>query len=783
MKTAAKNRKNTFHQPSLHITTADFAEISPVNILFTQPNEHYKINVGSFARMAPLAVPTFGSFKSQILAFFVPMHTISDRFNAFANRSEDASQKKLLPSFTNDQIFSYFIQQYVGANYNGSTLDEFHALVQRVDQNQASDFSYTDLANVPAALSVESNLVEGQLYYKLIDKKNQYGSQLIDKGIDAYLVDWNGSVASNNTTLWSNSFSPIVIRIRGVWRMSCYNYSGDGSSIVPQMGDINESEEAQLLYQYFNSIGVHNGSRVFWMAADSGARFWTLVPPYSNVYTSDSVYTDYYSQFSYDDTNDDGSQVEPSAPVRPAINSYYKFTTRGRWLYKVLLSLGYGINWTPDDRTELSFLPLKAYFRCLFDYIYPSAYVHKLALAESFTDDDMLSRSATPLADMLDKFMQLMFVPYDQDFYTQAWKNFNSVTNEDGREGVEYDVPNSSSYVSDGRDGSEDVTLTMAGSSMTAAKLSATGLRLLQAVADFVTRKNISGTRFFERAKAMFGFSYEESKHPYSFFLKSWSNSVDISDVTATTGAEFNMNGSSVVQQLGEQAGKGVIAGNGMSLSFDSKDYGFLVFLHRIVPNYGYYQGRKPWTLALKDPNQLFTPDFDNLGMQPIRNDELYAEYTNNQEYNQGQPYGGKPDGVWGFSVRYNEYTRGFDYLTGDFRCKSRNEILKPYHMMRNIPIPSRGEANGPGGEEATETSFKRPLVLGLNFLFMRPYEFDRIFATDSGEDYLNNSDHILCAFRFDVASQKAISSMSDRIPLFDKSGRDATFNYEGTQI
>lgn len=799
LKTAAKSRKTQFQQPSLHITTCDFAEISPVNILFTQPDEHYKINVGSFARMAPLAVPTFGSFKSQILSFFVPMHTISDRFEAFANRSEDASQKKVLPYFTNDQVFSYFANNFVGNITNDGELDAFHALVQRVDANQAHDFSFTLSPAEPRQFSVmplaDTGVIDGCLYYHDIDGNTESGAQLISLGVTQLLVDWRGKLASNK------AFTYDTFPKSSSTYFACHQFEGstDRRLVVHSFASSSNDHNIDPTQNLLNALkGYLNDKNLF--PEEPSLATSNVTSTVSFVFVTSAPYSYYYSNGSYlvnyadavgtgsgsgsgDGGSDDGVQTPPHVPSKPASSYYYKFTTRGRWLYKILLSLGYGINWTPDDHTELSFLPLKAFFRCIFDYIYPSAYVHKLALADSFTNDDMLSQSQAPFSDLMDKMMQLLYVPYDQDFYTQMWKNFNSVTNEDGREGVEYDVPNSSSYVSDGRDGSEDTTLTMAGSSMTAAKLSASGLRLLQAVADFVTRKNISGTRFFERAKAIFGFSYEESKHPYSKFLKSWSNNVDISDVTATTGAEYQMDGASIVQQLGEQAGKGIISGGGMTLSFDSNDYGFLVFIHRLVPNYGYYQGRKPWTLALKDPNDLFTAGFEDMGMQPVRNDELFADYTNNQDYFEGQPYGGKPDGVIGFAPRYNQFKRGFDFLTGDFRCKSRNEILKPYHMMRNIPIPARGEAVGVDGEEATETNYKRPLVLGLNFLFMRPYEFDRIFSTDSGEDYLNSSDHIISVFRFDVTSTKAMSSMGDSIPLFDKSGRDATFNYEGTQI
>ena len=128
---------------------------------------------------------------------------------------------------------------------------------------------------------------------------------------------------------------------------------------------------------------------------------------------------------------------------------------------------------------------------------------------------------------------------------------------------------------------------------------------------------------------------------------------------------------------MGEQAGKGYISGDG-KLNYDVKEDGIILFLTKLVPSYGYVQGRKPWTIRKPNFFSLYNPEFDGLGNEAVRNDALFADYKSKAIYESGQDYGGRPNGVFGFAQRYTfGYKSGHDYLAGDFRLSSRNVGLE----------------------------------------------------------------------------------------------------------
>lgn len=757
MPRAVKQHNNHFNVGGLHLTTCDFGEISPVHVQFAQPNEKFRISESHFMRMTPLAVPTFGSFKSELLAFFVPMHTISNRWNAFAYR--DVERNGTLPSFTNADVVRYFKNRYVGATHNGETLDEWSALTKIVGGGSTADdsydFSYFQ-ANAPVRPSTGlfwRSLSDLEYYQNSSVSESEWTTlrdSLEERGVSKILVNSDGYVAVSH-------FSPIL-QFPYTTRF-IYYYDARYQLTPASTGDV----PAEVAYSELNTLvfGTYNtrNSNAFAVNSYGGSSDWEITTADGITYNSGSTFEQY----------SDSSE----APSRNS-TTYYKLTKRGRWLYKVFLSLGIEINWTEADTTELDWLILKAYFRVLYDFIYPAPYAYRLGLAEYFTKDELLVNGTISFEEMMDKFAPLMRVSYD-DFYTKSWKTFNDVTGGDTSFMTMQPLDDADLEVRNSVNGT--VLNTTTGLGENANTLSANTLRQLKAVADFALRNQIVGNRFYERAKALLGWSPAESKHDFAEFLKSSTTSVEISDVTATT-AQFD--GSETLQNLGDQGGKGIVGGDGLRFNYDVRDdYGFIIILHRITPSYFYFQGRKPWVKAWKDANTLFTAQFEGLGMQPIPNDEIFSCYTNNLPYELGQDYGGNPNGVFGFAPRYYQYKKGYDFLTGDFRLHSRRLLLDNYHTFRIVPQPSPYNQD----ETTDRYTLSRPLAQGLDFSLIRSAEYDRIFASDAGDDPIGQSDHIISVFRFDVSKSAPMESMSEGIPFFDVSNGADSVNYEGTQI
>lgn len=431
---------------------------------------------------------------------------------------------------------------------------------------------------------------------------------------------------------------------------------------------------------------------------------------------------------------------------------YRKLTNKGRVMFNVLKALGYPMKFALNSSTGwhtnyLEALPLLVYARVLFDWLYPSIYVKQQNFGQIFDN------ALTELNEgSLQKICDLVFCAYDQDFYTNAWLKYNSPAS---------GYSSTSQFTAGDLTGVEsnaDTTGISAGSATSSTTITAAGLRLLQSVSDYVIRNNIVGSRFFERIKARFGFTTQENRHDFSSFLKVWSDDIKLMDVTATTETSSQM--------LGEQAGKGYSQGGG-TLHFTANEFGALIFLSQIVPSIGYVQGQKPWTRPLNAPTDLYTPEFDNVGMQPLPKSELLSDGYHNTL---NKSVVGLSDEVFGFVPRYSEYKHGFDFLTGDFTIPSRGmDTAGAYHTFRLLDVPIT-DAQATDFDLLNDAEFRRV-----------SNQFNRVFALDP-QDSSGNSDydHFFVGFNFGVTAHRNMLSISESLPLFNRSGKDADFDYLG---
>ena len=451
----------------------------------------------------------------------------------------------------------------------------------------------------------------------------------------------------------------------------------------------------------------------------------------------------------------------------PNVMKAYNLNSKGRWFYNILVSLGYEIphRLTFDSngtdffvRETYSLLPLLAFGRCLYDYVYPSAYVQQQGFGYLFepsvVDEDPL--------DVLGSLIDLMFVPYDQNFYTSLWSKSNSVAT-NSQSSLIGDLPvaqGGTSYQNTLNSDPEDSRVVLDSST----SMTANALRWLEALSDFVTRNNIGGTRFGEWLKSHRGFVTNEQRITnMSTFIKSWSNDLMISDVTALTGTS--------TQVLGEQAGKAVCQAGG-SVKFDAPEDGLLIFMSMVTPRTCFYQGLKPWCKKINSSFDFYTEEFDSVGMEPIAKKELFASYDS---YTGSHPVVAiqNRDGVFGFAPRYaNMYKHGFDYLSGDFRLASRNANLSSYHTFRDLEEDREGM---PGNE--------LPIALDAHFMSVGN-QYNRIFASDPTDgDGTSIYDKILSICRFDVTKHSSMASIGESLPLFHKDGQETNVQYEGNQL
>lgn len=124
---------------------------------------------------------------------------------------------------------------------------------------------------------------------------------------------------------------------------------------------------------------------------------------------------------------------------------------------------------------------------------------------------------------------------------------------------------------------------------------------------------------------------------------------------------------------LGEIAGKGISAVNGKQINFDCKDYGVLMCIMSLLPESEYDAVGLDKNVVRSSAFDYYTPEFANLGLEPISAFELNANPNNLGYWNN----------ALGYSARYHEYKARFDKV---FKSSSvLNTWITPRVDLQNI--------------------------------------------------------------------------------------------------
>lgn len=446
-------------------------------------------------------------------------------------------------------------------------------------------------------------------------------------------------------------------------------------------------------------------------------------------------------------------------------------TAEGRLLFNNLIALGYQLptyftynSSTSSDEykwlhnNQFSLYPLLALARVFYDWLYPPQYVTQGSWGYLFTDliyEAWTLNHTTVIGHILGLFMNC----YDQSFWTSLWSQPNQVAASGNLSYFSKTIDSNGDSVA-----SDDYGTFTEGSmalqpGVDTTWLSASALRWLQSVNDFVIRNNIGGSRYREFAKAHFGYVSSNENTNTSQFIKCITDHVTIQDVTNTAHSQVSSNMSSV---LGEQGGKGYSSGSN-SIRFECKEFGMLLFVTTVVPAVGYTQGIKPWAKAVNDRFRFWTPEFDGVGMEAVPRDAVFANYAKPTDWSKVAIT--SLDDVFGFAPMYSyEYKVPFDFLTGDFLFATRNTGLDSYHTFRDVLY---GRSN---------------LALDANFI-ATDNQAQRVFAytgSNTNDTLYAQYDKIFSFFRFDVTRYSDAKSLSDSLPLFNRSGENTSLEYEG---
>lgn len=184
-------------------------------------------------------------------------------------------------------------------------------------------------------------------------------------------------------------------------------------------------------------------------------------------------------------------------------------------------------------------------------------------------------------------------------------------------------------------------------------------LREAGAVQRLLEFNNIFGGRYIEQIMARFGMRVPDYRFQEPQFLGAGETKVQFSEVLQTGGTD-----------TGGSTGVGNMKGHGISIvgsnqyTFRVPEHGWIMCFLVVRPKTQYQQGlHRMWSRETRYDYLL--PEFERIGDQAVLKKELYAASAD-------------PDGVFGYTPRFEEYRTIPSRVAGDFKS-----TLNFWHMGR----------------------------------------------------------------------------------------------------
>lgn len=242
-----------------------------------------------------------------------------------------------------------------------------------------------------------------------------------------------------------------------------------------------------------------------------------------------------------------------------------------------------------------------------------------------------------------------------------------------------------------------------------------------------------AGKTYAEQIEAHFGVSVSEGRDGQVYYLGGFDSDVQVGDVTQTSGttdpAVSDVSKSKLAGYLGKVTGKGVGSGNGR-ITFDAKEPGVLMCIYSLVPAMQYDSSRLDPMLSKLERGDFFIPEFENLGMQPLRS--MYIT-----DYDGTNPSDNPT--LFGWQPRYSEYKTALDINHGQF---TNSSPLSYWTISRGRQFPYKS------GEK---------LQFNISQLKISPRWLDSVFAVN-----YNGSELTDCMFGYAHFKIQKVSDMSE---------------------
>lgn len=181
----------------------------------------------------------------------------------------------------------------------------------------------------------------------------------------------------------------------------------------------------------------------------------------------------------------------------------------------------------------------------------------------------------------------------------------------------------------------------------------------------FETSARVGG-RYKEFVLGHFGVNVPDGRLQRAEYLGGGMQVLNIGEVVQTSST---ISTEQDTYPLGQMAGRGIAYGNQNKFKHTFVEHGYVIGIMSIQPDAAYYQGIQK-DLQKLDRLDFYTPEFAQIGEQPIAVSELYVNGLTEQEM----------DETFGYTPRYAEYKFSLNEIHGEFK-----NSLDTWHMARKF--------------------------------------------------------------------------------------------------
>lgn len=670
-------------------TTYDWGSVQPLFNQLMLPDSSININMEQLTRLAPMVVPTFGRVKMKNISHFVPIKEIFPNWEYFLAKQQvsrpgtQGTVNTFVPNVIphiNNSILTMFA--LAGAKFNwyvsGATEDPG---INNVNTWR----SYKNVGSFGTIDGDRDAIEAGRIMlYHLFHMTNaqQYQSY------NLHSINYEGPIADFRflTTGIMNNGTALSSGIR--FNSETFSNLPAISTIAPwPFNDVNtETHSANAEQSPIDSLKpietiTMEGADLIW---ESDVITTALRTDANSIWNG--MNTDFF----------DGCKIRIC----------FKLSSFGKRLRKVLIGLGY--NFSLTDGTEVSILPLLAYFKAYWDSYAPERdrnfYMTDAWKIIQFCEDSnancaitsVLNNNTTKTQEIISIIKRFIF-DVGTTFATEKVNAISAATDEmfmqaENSAGI-YDIVAEimSEYNKRFIDAEEMVLRTNPEISEldntnyepalrnalnnSYARLSQPQLDVLKKAYIYVNKYSVAGKQIEEILRMNgLGNYVEECRGK---FITADESTVKISDVVAT--AQTNAEDAADRVELGQYGGRGLGIGNGQ-ISFNTDKHGYFIVLSSIVPESGYVNAPDMTNEAIEF-GDFYQPEFDGINYEAVAKKQVIGSPLVNSKGDNTM------NSTFGLLPTYSNWKFRSNKANGDFSLNSQAKSLTPYTLDKYIPV------------------------------------------------------------------------------------------------